>query len=336
MQRKRTSLTKWAWLSVAAALITMALKFGAWRVTDSAGLLSDAVESSVNLVAAFTALAALWYALRPADRTHPYGHEKIEFFASAVEGALILVAAGWIVWYSVDRLLHPKPLESLGAGIVISIAASLINLFVSRTLLREAAEHDSLVLAADGRHLMTDVWTSAGVVIGLLLVSLTGIERLDPLIAIMVAVNIVRTGFSLLRISFDGLMDRALPPSEIQQVRLAIEGELPPGAQYHALRTRRAGSRRFVDFHLLAPGEISVRQAHQLATDLETRIAQRMPGTESTIHIEPLEDPRSWNDSELIPVEQSSQVFTTADAATNGDLQLETPTGPEPVPAGRN
>lgn len=290
-------LTRLALLSIAAALATMGLKFGAYVVTGSVGLLSDAVESTANLVAALSALFALWYAARPVDRSHPYGHGKIEYFASGVEGSLVLVAAVTIAWQAVKRLLDPQPLEAVGDGVVISLAASAINFAVARVLLRVARERGSLVLEADGRHLMTDVWTSLGVIVAIIVVGLTDQSWIDPAIALLVAVNIAWTGFALLRKSFDGLMDRALPEEERREIRRAIEATLPPGATYHALRTRQSGGRRFADFHLLVPGEMSVREAHDVAERMEAAIARAVPGTEATIHFEPVEEPAAYRDS---------------------------------------
>ncbi|HEY7030051.1 MAG TPA: cation diffusion facilitator family transporter [Thermomicrobiales bacterium] len=303
MSSAQKPLTRWALVSIVAAVATLGLKFGAYALTGSVGLLSDAVESSVNVVAALTALFALWYATRPVDRSHNYGHQKIELFASAVEGVLILVAAASIGWYAVARLLDPQSLESVGLGSVITLVATAVNFAVARLLLREAAEHDSIVLAADGRHLMTDVWTSLGVLVGILLVQFTGVERLDPLVALLIAANIVRTGVDLLRTAFDGLMDRALPASEVDAVRAAIEAELEPGATFHALRTRRAGSRRFVDLHLLVPGRLSVAQGHELANRIERAVAGALPGAETTVHVEPVEDRAAWRDSALLSLE---------------------------------
>ncbi|MCC6791520.1 MAG: cation transporter [Thermomicrobiales bacterium] len=297
------SLTNLALLSIAAALLTLALKFGAYVVTDSVGLLSDAVESTVNLVAALTALFAIWYAGRPIDRNHPYGHEKIEFFASGIEGMLILIAAGGIGWYAIERLRDPRPVEEFGLGVVITILATGVNLIVARMLLHVAKARDSVVLAADGKHLMADVLTSGGVIIGLLVVRLTGIEELDPIIALLVAVNIIRTGLGLMQVSVDGLLDRALPERDQRQIRSAIARELEPGATFHALRTRKAGNRRFVDFHLLLPGELTVQRAHEVTHRVERAVESTLPGTEATIHIEPIEEPASWDDSALVPLE---------------------------------
>lgn len=303
------SLTNLALVSIGAAVLTLGLKFGAYGITGSVGLLSDAVESSVNLVAAFTALFALWYAARPVDRSHPYGHGKIEFFASGIEGALILVAAGGIGWYAVDRLLDPRPVEAVGAGVVVSIIATLINLFVARLLLQVAAERNSLVLSADGQHLMTDVFTSAGVIVSLVVVQLTGVERLDPIIALLIAANIVRTGVALLRTSVDGLLDRALPESDQVELRRVIGAELGDGETFHALRTRKAGARSFVDFHLLLPGDVSVQHAHDVTHRIERAVGASFPDTETTVHIEPIEERASWEDSELVPLEPDALEF---------------------------
>jgi len=297
------SLLNLALLSIAAALVTLVLKFGAYRLTGSVGLLSDAVESTVNLAAAITALFALWYAARPVDRSHPYGHEKIEFFASGIEGTLILIAAGSIAWYAAHRLTSPQDVEAIGLGVVVSLIATIVNLAVARILLHVAAARDSVVLAADGRHLMTDVITSVGVIVGLVVVKVTGIRQLDPIIALVVAANIFWTGIGLLRTSIDGLLDRALPEEDQIQLRTLIIEQLEPDATFHALRTRKAGSRRFVDFHLLLPGEISVQHAHDLTHRIEDAVKNSFPQTETTVHIEPIEEQASWEDSVLVSLE---------------------------------
>lgn len=293
-------------LSIFAALTTLVLKFGAYALTGSAGLLSDAVESTANLVAAVTALVALWYAARPVDRSHTYGHEKIEFFASGIEGSLILVAASGIAWFAVDRLVDPRPIDAIGIGTVVTLVASAVNLGVGWLLLREGREHNSLILEADGRHLMTDVWTSLGVVVGLILVRITGIERLDPIVALIIAVNVVRTGVALIHTAVDGLMDHALPAPEQAVVRQAIEGELVAGMAYHALRTRRAGARRFAEFHLLVPGRLSVREAHALTNRIENVVGTKVAGAETTVHVEPIEERDAWQDSALVEFESET------------------------------
>jgi cation diffusion facilitator family transporter len=292
-------------LSIAAAVLTLALKSAAYFLTSSVGLLSDAVESLVNVVAAVTAYLSLYYAAKPVDESHTYGHEKIEFFSSGLEGVLILAAAAAIAWYAVQRLITPQELQPLGPGLAISLLASLFNGFTAAVLLRAGRRYGSIVLEADGWHLITDVWTSAAVLVGLSLVWLTGVQMLDPLIALAVSLNILWTGFSLIRRSFDGLMDRALPPPEQTAVRAAIERHLGPNMDYHALRTRRAGRRRFVDFHLLVPGRLTVQEAHTLTGRIEESVRSALPGLEVTVHIEPIEDRSSWRDSALLPLEEA-------------------------------
>lgn len=290
--------------SILAALLTLALKTAAYWFTGSVGLLSDAAESGVNLVAAVTALLSLWYAARPVDPSHTYGHEKIEYFSSGLEGILIVVAAIGIAWYAIHRIIQPQKLEELGIGTAVALIASIINLIVAQWLLRVGRKHQSIVLEADGQHLMTDVWTSVALVAGLTMVRLTGLEILDPLFAIAMAINILATGFRLVRRSFDGLMDHALPEPEQEQVRKAIQSVLRPGAAYHALRTRQAGAHRFVDFHLLVPGRTSVREAHKLAVEIEQAVGKLWDRVEVVIHIEPIEEPASYEDSEVLAIEQ--------------------------------
>ncbi|CAN5844449.1 cation diffusion facilitator family transporter [soil metagenome] len=283
-------------LSLVAAIVTIGLKFQAYHLTGSIGLFSDAVESTANLVAALSALFALWYAARPADQTHHYGHEKIEYFASGVEGGLILVAAGVIAWTAVGRFWEPVMPESLGVGLALVTLASVINLGVGYTLVRLGRRMESIVLEADGQHLLTDVWTTAAVGLGLLLVAWTRQPWLDPLLALVVALNILRVGMDLLRRSFDGLMDRALTDRENARIRAAIEAELNPGMAYHALRTRRAGRQRFMDYHLLVPGDYPVARAHDREMAIGDAIREIIPGIEITAHIEPVEEPQAWND----------------------------------------
>lgn len=289
--------------SVLAALTTLALKVAAYLHTDSVGLLSDAAESCVNLIAALTAYLSLLYSARPVDRTHTYGHSKIEYFSSGLEGALIVVAAGGIAWYAVKRLIAPEPIRGLTVGMAVALAASAINFVVAWWLLRVGKRHRSIVLEADGHHLMTDVWTSVALVGGLGLVSLTGREWLDPLLALAMAANIVWTGLRLVRRSFDGLMDHALPADELATLRQAVEGALPAGAAFHALRTRQAGAHRFIEFHMLVPGATTVRTAHRQGEAVEAAVRAALPGAEVVIHVEPIEDRGSWEDSELLAIE---------------------------------
>ena len=295
-------------LSLVAAMLSVTLKFAAYRLTNSVGLFSDAVESLANVVAALTALFALWYAARPADRTHPYGHQKIEFMASGVEGGLIVVAAVLIGISAIQRLTHPVMPETLGRGMVLVLISTAINYGVGYVLLREGKRADSIVLEADGHHLMTDVWTTVGVVAGLLLVLWTKETRLDSLVAILVAGNIIRVGVSLLSRSFDGLMDHALDPAEDAKVRAAIEEELLPGMKYHALRTRRSGNRRFVDYHLLVPGKLHVKDAHDCEVDIGNSIRDAVPGAEVNAHIEPLEEPLAYTDHDEAALDTPTKI----------------------------
>ncbi len=282
---------KMALLSIATSIATLALKFGAYFLTDSVSLLSDALEALVNLAAGLVALTALTIAEQPADDRHTYGHDKAEYFSSGVEGTLILFAAASIIYTGWNRFAHPAPLENLGWGIAVGLIAAAMNYTTARLMLRVAAKHDSVTIEADAKHLMTDVWTSAGVLGGLLvIVFLPGWQILDPLIAIAVGLHIVVTGIDLLRRSIDGLMDTALSPREIRKAEELILGGLPAGASFHALRTRKAGATRFVEFHLTVPGETSVRESHALCDRLEESIASHLAKASVTIHVEPQEE----------------------------------------------
>ncbi len=298
------------WFSIAAALITMAMKSTAYFLTGSISLFSDALESCINLLAAVAAFFSLWYAARPVDATHTYGHEKIEYFSSGLEGALIIVAGGGIIWAAVRRLIIREPLEAIGIGTLIALLASFVNLAVARMLLRAGKKHQSIILEADGQHLMSDVWTSVAVVGGLTVVWLTGWEILDPIIAIAVALNIAWTGVNLIRRSFDGLMDHALPAAEQEAFRQAVVSQLPAGTNFHALRTRQAGARRFADFHLLVPGNSSVQESHDLAERIETALRTLFPTLEVTIHIEPIEAKEAWTDHALAGIEPANPTRT--------------------------
>lgn len=293
--------------SILAALVTLGLKFSAYFLTGSVGLLSDAAESIINLLASVTALLSLIYAQRPIDSSHTYGHEKIEFISSGFEGGLIVIAGFVIAGFAVQRLFVPVPLQTLEIGLAISLGASLINGVVARILLRVGRELRSIALEADGQHLMTDVWTSLAVIAGLGLVWWTGITLLDPVIAIFVALNILWTGVDLVRRSFDGLMDHALSMAEQDSVRAAIQAHLLPGMDFHALRTRQAGPRRFADFHLLVPGAWSVQHAHDVTERIEEAVRSALAGIEVTVHIEPIEERAAWEDSALLSVEQAQR-----------------------------
>jgi len=293
------SITRFAWLSIGASLATIALKTVAWRLTGSVGLLSDALESLVNLVAAAMTLSMLVVAQKPPTEEHAYGYGKAEYFASGVEGALILLAAVAIGWTAVGRLRHPAPIEQVGVGLLVSAAASVVNLVVARVLLAASQRHHSIALEADAHHLMTDVWTSVGVVLGVGAVALTGWDRLDPIIAILVALNIVWTGVSIMRRSALGLLDRALPAAEQELIRQALARLAPPPVQFHALRTRQAGAQRFVSLHVLVPGGWSVQRGHQLLEEIEAALRAVLPRAAVFTHLEPLEDPASFADVAL-------------------------------------
>ena len=276
-------------LSVCASIITMALKTAAYAFTGSVSLLSDALESSVNLVAALVAFIALTIADRPADQSHSYGHDKAEYFSSGVEGAMILVAAVLIVYTAVERFLHPTRLTDLGLGLAIALIAAGINFGVSRFMLRMARRHDSIALEADAHHLMTDVWTSVGVVAALGVVAFAPPQWviLDPIIAALVGLNIIRTGVSLIRRSMAGLMDSSLPADEIQKIEEAVRASLDPGTAFHGLRTRKSGSRRFVDLHVTVPGNLSVVEGHDRCGGIEAAIESRLPKASVSTHLEP-------------------------------------------------
>ena len=288
--------TFYAWLSVATSVVTIALKFSAYGLTGSVGLLSDAVESFVNIAAALVALWVLAYSAAKPDAEHNFGHEKAQYFSSGLEGALIFVAAAAIVWTALPRLFAPQALHQVGLGLALSVVASVANAACAWLMLRAAREHRSIVLEADARHLLTDVWTTAGVVAGVLLVTFTGWLVLDPLIALAVAVNILWTGARLVARSFQGLMDRAIPDEDRAAIVAVLDSLRSRGADYHALRTRMAGAKSFVDVHVLVPGAMSVQEGHDIVEDLEREIQARLPHVEILAHLEPLEDPRSWDD----------------------------------------
>jgi cation diffusion facilitator family transporter len=292
-------LDRLLWLSVAAAVTTIALKVVAWQLTGSVGLLSDALESGVNLAAALVALAVVRWASSPPDEDHLFGHEKAEYFSAGAEGGLILLAAAWIGWAAVARLIDPVELHDVGVGVAFSGAASLVNLAVGVVLVHAGKTYRSITVEADGRHLLTDVWTSIGVIVGVVAVAATGWERLDPVIALVVAVNIVLTGVSLVRRAGAGLMDKALPPHERERLETALEPYRREGIVFHAIRTRQAGRRSFVSLHGLVPGSWTVRQGHDLAERVEADIRSALPGTAVFTHLEPIDDPVSHDDVEL-------------------------------------
>lgn len=298
------SLTRYAWLSIAAAISTILLKGIAWQLTGSVGLLSDAIESFVNLAGALMALWMLTLAALPADAAHPHGHGKAEYFSSAFEGFLIVLAAFSIGYAAITRLLDPQPLEAVGIGLVVSVVASAINFATSVVLMRVGNKHNSITLEADAHHLMTDVWTSVGVIAGVGLVAWSGWLWLDPAIAMIVAANIVWTGYQLMRRSADGLMDRALPTERLEKIEHLLVKYRQQGLEFHALRTRQAGNRSFVTLHVLVPGHWSVQDGHDVAGRIEADIRMTLDHADVTTHLEPIGDPiesEEFGDSRQAP-----------------------------------
>lgn len=297
--RRRKRLVKVISVSIAAAVLTILMKTAAWLMTGSVGLLSDAAESVVNLVAAVIGLVVILWSTRPPDEDHSYGHEKADYLSAGFEGALIVLAAVTIAWAAIGRLIDPVSLTDVWAGLAVSVAACLVNFVVGRYLISNGREETSMTLEADGRHLMTDVWTSVGVIVGVAMVYLTGFERLDPIIALLVAANIVRTGVSLMRGSMSGLMDKALSDAELREVARILEGHAGKTIQFHALRTRRAGRRAFVSVHILVPGEWSVQRGHDFVEGIEEELRKVIDQATVFTHLEPIEDPLSFEDTDL-------------------------------------
>jgi len=292
----RSSLTRFAWLSIAAAVTTILMKFIAYVMTGSVGLLSDAIESGVNLAGAVMALWMLTLAAQPADEKHPFGHSKAEYFSSVVEGMLILAAASGIAYTAIERMMHPRPLEQVGIGVVVCAAASAVNFVVARKLMAAAKAHNSITLEADSRHLMTDVWTSTGVIAGVGLVALTGWTLIDPIVALVVAGNIVWTGVGLVRRSVDGLMDVALPEEEQRSIEKVMARYREKGVAFHALRTRRAAAQRSISVHMLVPGGWTVHDAHHLAEDFEGDLRTVLGDALIATHLEPIDDASAFHD----------------------------------------
>lgn len=297
--KQRSTLTRYAWLSIAAALVTMALKAGAYLLTGSVGLLSDALESIVNLVGAIMLLSMLILAARPADDNHAYGHSKAEYFSSGFEGSLILIAAGSIIYTAIMRLINPKPLEQLGLGLLVLVIASLINLGTSLIMRRAGKRHNAISLTANSHHLMTDVWTSAGVLVGVGAVAITGWQPLDSIVAILAALNILWAGFKIVRESVYGLMDTALPQEDLDKIELTLEKYKCQGVEFHAIRTRQSGASKFVNMHVLVPNEWTVEHGHALLNQLESELKESLPNSNIFTHLEPLHDPTSYTDIEV-------------------------------------
>lgn len=292
-------LTRFAWLSIAAAVVTIGLKTMAWYLTGSVGLLSDAAESVVNLFAAIMALVALKVAVRPPDKNHLFGHSKAEYFSAAAEGLMIFIAAAVIIFSSIERFLNPQQLDNVGIGLAVSVLAAAINGAVAAVLLRVGRKHRSITLTSDGKHLLTDVWTSAGVVVGVLLVALTGWVRLDAVVAFAVGVNILVTGWKLIAQSTAGLMDISLPKEDNARIQAILDSFTTEQIQFHAVRTREAGHRQFMDMHLLVPGDWSVQRGHDLTEEITAKLHCEYPELRVNCHVEPIEDPRSYQDIDI-------------------------------------
>lgn len=291
------SLKKFIYLSIAAAIATIALKSFAWYLTDSVGLLSDALESCVNLVAAIIALVMITIAEKPADEEHAFGHGKAEYFSSAIEGGMIILAAFSIIWAAIPRVIHPQPLENVGIGLLIAIGASAINLVVALILLKNGQKNNSITLEADGKHLMTDVYTSAGVLVGIGLVKISGWLILDGIVAIGVALNILWAGYQLIRRSAMGLLDAGIPEADHIKLVKTLESLKLQNIEYHSLLTRQAGQRKFIELHVLVPGRWTVQEGHDLAEKIEKEIRDLFDGPVTVFtHLEPKEDPISMND----------------------------------------
>ncbi|MCL2470810.1 MAG: cation diffusion facilitator family transporter [Propionibacteriaceae bacterium] len=307
MVDSRAGLKKYAWLSIAAAVVTISMKMVAWRMTGSVGLLSDAAESVTNLAAAIMALLMLRVAARPPDDDHQFGHDKAEYFSAAVEGMLIFVAAVLIIISATQRLLHPQPLEDAPVGAVIATLAAAVNGTVGSIMIRAGKKHRSPTLDADGKHLWTDVVTSVGVVVAIILVIITDWNILDPIIAFVVGANIIVTGVKLVRDSTKGLMDVTLPDEENQVIAKVLASFSDRDVLFHGLRTRLSGSQRFAVVDILVPGQWTVARSHDLIEEVEDKMQTVLPGIEMQIHLEPKEDPRAYGDYEVeVPIPQQS------------------------------
>lgn len=296
---KQHSLRLYMFLAIGAALVTMVVKFIGYFLTGSVGLFSDAAESVVNLVAALVGLWAITLAARPADEDHAYGHTKSEYFSSGVEGALILVAALIIAVQAIPRLLHPEPIQQAFLGLTFSVFGTLINGVLGWFMLRQGKKQRSIALEADAHHLFADVVTTAGVLVGVLLVALTKWYILDPLVALLVALNIIWTGVKLLRKTGLGLLDTVLPQEDIRAVNEILEAYQKQDITFHAVRSRMAGRRRFVSFHVIVPGQWTVLKGHSMCEEIERAIREALPDSTVFTHLEPKEDPVTFQDIEL-------------------------------------
>ncbi len=325
-QSSRRTLTKYAWLSIAAAIITIVLKMAAWRITGSVGLFSDAAESLVNLVAAVVALIVLIVAARPADKDHQFGHSKAEYFSAVMEGAMIFVAAGVIIVSAARRLFHPQPLEDVGIALLISVVATLVNGGVSLILLRGAKKHRSITLKADGKHLMTDVYTTVGVLAAVGVVALTHWYWMDPVIAIAVGINILWTGWKVMRESLDGLMDGAMSEEHQAALKKVLDTYRCLDVDFHALRNRASGSSNFIEFDVLVPGDWTVKQGHDLVHDIEEQLMLVIPDLHVQTHVEPREDPLSYDDLGPLDEPFDPEAFDAQPSATENRAEDTTKT----------
>jgi cation diffusion facilitator family transporter len=293
---QKKSLASIVWFSIIASVLTIAIKWSAYSITGSVGFLSDAMESFINLAAGIVAFVMLTIAAKPPDKEHPFGHDKAEYFSSLIEGVLIVLAAIGIVYAAINRIYHPQPLDELNIGMALSILATIINFVVSRILLHYGRKHNSITLEADAHHLMTDVWTTVGIVIGIVLVKFTNWQLLDPIMAIAVAISIIYTGAKLIVRSADGLMDTMLSEKDLTLVRQILDKYKQQGLDYHALYTRKAASKNFITFHLLIPGDLTLHEAHEFSKTIEKDIAKELPYSDVFIHLEPLSDPDAFDD----------------------------------------
>jgi cation diffusion facilitator family transporter len=293
---QKKSLAPIMWFSIIASILTIIIKSAAYFTTGSVGFMSDAMESFINLIAGIVAFISLTIAARPADKKHPFGHDKAEYFSSLTEGVLITLAAVGIAYTAINRIYNPQPLEELNIGMALSIFATLINLATARLLLYFARKHNSITIEADAHHLMTDVWTTVGIVGGIILVKFTNWQILDPIMAIVVAISILYTGAKLIIRSTDGLMDQKLSEIDLKIIMEILENHKSTGLDYHALYTRQASSKRFINFHLLFPGDFTIHQAHEVTKIIENEILEKIPNSNIFIHLEPLNDPDAYDD----------------------------------------
>ena len=295
----RSFLIHYMWLSIAASIATLFIKTLAWYLTGSVGLLSDAIESIINLLAAIMAMEMLKIAILPPDKNHEFGHGKAEYFSSFAEGILILAASAGIIYTAVRRFFDPQPIEQLYVGLVVSFAAALINFVVARILLQAGRKYHSITLEADSQHLMTDVWTSVGVIAGVAIAGLTGWLRLDSIVAFLVGINIIASAYKIIKRSIEGLMDASLSSHDLEIIESVIEEYKEKGIKFHALLTRRAAARKFVSVHVLVPGKMTVHDAHNIADKIEEDIRKALEDSVVFTHLEPVEDEISFEDIKL-------------------------------------